>query len=271
MDDLFGGAQEQHEQRYISVDRLAPNSWNANEEDEVTFDRLIDDVSETGFIDSLTVVALEDGNYRILGGEHRWRAAKASGEEAVPCLVLKGAKWKDEDLQKFVTVRMNMLKGKLNPEKFLVLYNEMADKYGADQLQKLFGFTDKRAFKKILKGVMQSAKAVLPKELHAEMDEKAKDAKSVEDLGAIVQEMFAKYGGTLAQSFMVFTHGKQEHIYVQMTNAMRKAMDKVLLYCETAGTDINDFMAPVTKACLEKAMQGLDEIKEGDETDESFE
>jgi hypothetical protein len=261
-DDLFGEERERHEQAYISVDRIVPNSWNANEEDERTFDHLVDDVAETGFIDSLTVVALDDGTYRIIGGEHRWMAAKASGEEEVPCLILKGKKWADEDLQKFVTVRMNMLKGKLNPEKFLKLYNEMADKYGEEQLQKLFGFTDKRAFKKILKGVTSAAKQALPKELHNDIDEKAKDAQTVEDLGNIVQEMFQKYGDTSSLSYMIFTYGKQEHIYIAMSNAMRKAMDKVALFCETTDTDMNAFMEPVLKACLEKAMKGLEDASE---------
>jgi hypothetical protein len=259
-DDLFGEPKERHEQAYLPLDLIIPNDWNANEQDERTFDAFVDDVAETGFIDSLTVVPIDDGTYRIIGGEHRWRAAKASGEDEVPCLILKGAKWADEDLQKFVTVRLNMFKGKLNPEKFAKLYREMADKYGKEQLQKLFGFTDKRAFKKILSGVTKAAKQALPKELHGDLDEKAKDAQTVEDLGNIVQEMFQKYGDTADKSFMIFTHGKQEHIYVAMSTDMRRAMDKVCLYCETVGMDINEFMAPVTKACLEEAMKGLDQL-----------
>lgn len=259
MDDLFSGApEERHEQAYLPVDKIIPNDWNANEEDEATFDALVDEVSETGLIDSLTVVPMDDGTYRIIGGEHRWMAAKASGSEEVPCLILTGEKWRDEDLQKFVTVRMNVIRGKLNPEKFAKLYHEMAEKYGAEQLQKMFGFVDKKAFNRIVKGVAKAAKQSLPKELHKEMDEKVKDAQTVDDLGTIVQEMFQKYGDTVGHSFMIFTHGKQEHIYIQMNQSMRKAMDKVVLYCETTGTDINDFMEPLTKIYLKEAKASLE-------------
>ena len=261
MDDLFN-PDERHGLDYVSLDKIVPNNWNANEEDEATFDALVDDVSETGFIDSLTVVPMENGTYRIIGGEHRWMAAKASGSSEVPCLILKGEKWRDEDLQKFVTVRMNVIRGKLNPEKFARLYEEMAEKYGAEQLQKMFGFVDKRAFKKLVKGVTKAAKQSLPKELHGEMVEKAKDAKTVDDLSTIVQEMYQKYGDTVSKSYMIFTHGKQEHIYVQMDQKMRRAMDKVILYIETAGVDINDFMAPVVKACLKEAMAKLEQVEE---------
>jgi len=251
---------ERHKLEYLSVDKILPNPWNANEQDERSFDALVDEVSETGFIDSITVVPLEGGLYRIIGGEHRWRAAKASGEEFVPCLILQGAKWDDEDLQKFVTVRMNMIRGKLNPHKFAELYSEMANKYGKDQLQKLFGFVDKKAFDKVVRGVVAGAKKTLPKEMHADLEERSKDAKTAEDLGKIVQEMYAKYGDTMGQSFMVMTHGKQEHIYVALNTPMRKAMQKVMLYCETTSTDINTFMEPVLKAGLVKAMKGLDDL-----------
>ncbi len=251
-----------HEQHYIPLDRIVPNSWNANEQDEITFDGLVSDVADTGFIDSLTVVPIENGLYRIIGGEHRWMAAKAAGEDKVPCLVLMGEKWQDTDLQKFVTVRMNIRKGKLNPNKFIKLYDEMAEKYGQQELQKLFGFTNKHALNKVIKDATKSAKKVLPKELHGELEERAKDAKTVEDIGRIVQEMFAKSGDTVAQSYMIFTYGKQEHIYVSMSTEMRKVMDKVLMFCDASKTDINEFMAPITKAYLAEAIKGLDTAAE---------
>jgi hypothetical protein len=193
-------------------------------------------------------------------------AAKAAGEDKIPCLILMGEKWQDEDLQKFVTVKLNMLKGKLNPEKFVRLYEEMATKYNAQELQKAFGFTNKGALNKIIKSATKAAKQALPKEMHAELEEKARDAKTVDDIGRIVQEMFAKNGDTVDKSFMVFTYGKQEHVYVAMSNATRKVMDKVLLFCETSGTDLNELLAPVLKERLFEAMQELDD-GESEETD----
>lgn len=255
-----------HKLDYISVDKIVPTDWNANEEDERTFDMLVDEITETGFIDAITVIPMEDGTFCTLGGEHRWRAAKAAGEVEIPCLILQGKKWEEKDLQKFVSVRMNMIKGKLHPQKFAALYAEMAEKYGKEQLQKLFGFVDKKAFNKLARGVVGGAKKSLPKELHSDLEEKAKDAKTAADLGTIVQEMFAKYGDTMAQSFMILTHGKQEHIYIKMNTPMRKAMDKVMLYCETTQTDINAFMGPVLKACLKEAMAKLDDSSSSEDS-----
>lgn len=236
-----------HEQEYIPVDKIVPNEWNANEQDDKNFGLLVEDIAETGFIDSVTVVPMEDGTYRLIGGEHRWRAARALGELEIPALILRGDKWKHEDLQKFTTVKMNIIKGKLNPQKFAALYNEMAEKYGTEQLQKLFGFTSKSALQKVLKGVVSGAKKSLPKEMHKELEERAKNAKTAEDLGVIVQELFAEYGDTMNQSYMILSHGGQEHLYIRMDDDLRKAMDKVMIYCDYTKTDINSILSEIVR------------------------
>lgn len=241
-----------HELKYLPLDAIAANDWNPQDQDEAVFSRLVDEITEVGFIDPLEVVPLSDGTYRILGGEHRWKAARAAGLHEVPCIVLTEAKWKDEDLQKFTTVRLNVLKGSLNPEKFLSLYNEMVGKYGKDAIQSMMGFTDAHAFQKILGGVKKGMKKVLPKEMQDEFDKQSAEAKTVADLSRILNALFAKYGDTVNQSFMVFTYGKQEHIYVAMDKPMRMAMDKVMSYCKTTGEDINLVMAPVANEFAKK-------------------
>lgn len=257
----MGDSSSRHKLDWVPVDDIIPNEWNANEQDDKTFDALVDDVADTGFIETITVVPLDTGKYRIIGGEHRWRAAKATGEEELPCLILQGAKWEEEDLQKFVTVRMNLIKGKLSPTKFAPLYQEMAEKYGKEQLQKLFGFVDKKAFNHLVQKVVGNAKKALPPEFHKEIEERAKESKTAEDLGVVVQEMFAKYGDTMSQNYMIMTHGGQEHIYIRMNTSMRKAMDKAMTYCDVTKTDINEFMEPIVKAFLDEAVAKLEEVE----------
>jgi ParB-like chromosome segregation protein Spo0J len=252
-------ADAQHDLKYLPVDLLVPNSWNPQDQDEVTFQRLVDEVKpdSTGFIDVVQVVAMEDGTYRILGGEHRWMAAKAADIEEVPCIVLQGEKWKDEDLQKFVTVRLNTIRGKIDPEKFLKLYREMAEKYGTEALQGLMGYTDQKAFQRLVDGVKKGMRKSLPKDMSDEFEAKAKEAKTVEDLQKIIQTLFTKYGDTVKHSFMIFTHGKQEHIYITMDRKMVRAMTKVAEYCKLTGADINEFMAPITNEYMKEATKRL--------------
>jgi copper oxidase (laccase) domain-containing protein len=100
-------------------------------------------------------------------------------------------------------------------------------------------------------------KRTLPKELSDEFEERAKEAKTAADLQNIIQMLFAKYGDTVKQSFMIFTHGKQQHIYVSMDRKMVRAMAKVMEYCRVTGDDINAVMSPIVVACMREAEKKL--------------
>ncbi len=255
---------EKVEMKYVAVDQLEENSWNPQGMNAATFERLKTEIAENGFIVPMQVVALENGKYRIIGGEHRWLAAKELGIEEVPVTVLPGKKWKEVDLQKFVTVRLNILSGKLDAEKFAALYSEMADKYGAESLQNLMAFTDTKEFAKALGGVKKALKKALPPEMHAQVDAAAKEAKSVQDLGNIVQLLFSQYGETVGKSFMIFTYGKQDHLYVQMSKPMKKAMDKVIEYVRATGEDINLVLESVTQQWAKEASKRLEALNPSD-------
>jgi len=257
------------EQTYLPIDQLQPNDWNAQSMDDVTFDRLVEEIrgaeeGGVGFISPVTVVDLGNDTYRILGGEHRWRAARVAGLKRIPALVLPLDDW-DEDQQKFVTVRLNILSGKLDPERFIGLYNEMVDKYGEEPLQELFAFTDEQAFKRIVGQMTQDVKKTLPKKLSDEFTEKASKAKSVDDLAGIVQDMFNRYGDTVDQSYMIFVYGKQRHIYIKLDRQGRRAMDRVFQYCAETAVDINDFMAPIVTELARRAEKQLGAAKKAEE------
>jgi len=225
------------------------NAWNPNVMDQDDFNRLVAEIEEVGFIDPVQVVPMEGGQYRIIGGEHRVAAARELKLKAVPAMVLEGARWKDEDLPKLVTVRLNVLKGHLNPEKMAVLYREMAEKYGEDALQNLFAYTDEQGWEKLVSGIKQGlSKTGLPKEKRREFEEKAKEAKTLKDLERILNELWSSYGDTVQLSFMVFTYGRREHMYVAMDRKTRAAAKKVAAYCKAHAKDINDVLGPALQA-----------------------
>ena len=49
--------------------------------------QLAQSIRDQGVLQPLLVVATEDGRYRIVAGERRWRAARVAGLTTVPCLV----------------------------------------------------------------------------------------------------------------------------------------------------------------------------------------
>ena len=247
------------ELKVLSVDLLEPNEWNPQEQSEATFNRLREEIRNVGFIDPIEVIPLDTGKYRILGGEHRWRAAMAEGMTEVPVISLTDKKWADVDLQKFTSVRVNVLKGDLNPEKFAKLYNQMADKYGAEALQGLMGFTNAKGFQKLLGGIHKGIKKSLGDEAAKKFEEGAKETKTVEELSHLMQDMFAQYGDTLDQNFMVFSHGKKQHLFIAMSAQTKRAMEKVTEYCKMTKEDINEIMAPIILKCAKEAEKKMAE------------
>jgi hypothetical protein len=237
------------EPEVLDIENIVPNEWNPNVMGAKEFARLVKEIETVGFIDFPQVVPLADGKYQLLGGEHRVRAAKELGYTAIPCAVLRGKKWDDTDLKKLVTVRLNVLHGKVDPTRMALLYNEMAEKYGAEALQEVFAYTDNQGWKALMKGIGKAVGAAnLDPERAKKFQQDAKEAKTVDDLTRILQQLFANYGDTVSHSFMVFTHGNQEHIYVNMDKKTHAGMKKVMKYCTNSGQDINAVLGVAVQA-----------------------
>lgn len=223
----------------LDLDLINASSFNPNEMDKVTFDLLVQELKELGCIDPIQVIPNHQGTYTILGGEHRYRAAKELGWKSIPAVLLTGDKWQDEDLQKFVTVRLNVLRGKMNPEKFLRLYDEMVKKYGEDKIAPLMGFTEEQAMQRIVKDAAKAMTASLPSDMSKQFQEKAKKAKTVQDLEHIITHLFEEHGNTMDYSFLVFSWGNKEHIYIAMTKKIHGYMKKLMEFSKSGKIDIN--------------------------------
>jgi len=215
--------------RHLKVEDCIPNTWNPNVMDDRTFNRLVEEIRAVGFIDPIQVVPLEGGKYQIIGGEHRWRAAQQAGLSTIPAVILTDNKWQEEDLRKFVTLRLNVIRGKINPEKFARLYEELSEKYSDEELQHLMGFTDEDAFNKLVRHVSDALKSAgLPSEITENFDEAKKRVKTVDDLAIILNKIFAEYGDTLDRNFMWFSYGGQKHLYIICDKPLWKLVEEFM-------------------------------------------
>jgi hypothetical protein len=246
----------------ISRMELDPNvligaEWNPNEMAVEDFNLLKEQISEIGFIDPPTVVEVEDSDgkqfYRIIGGHHRVAAAKELNLRKIPVDVLQGDRWKDEDLQKLQTVRLNVLHGKINPEKMVTLYNEMAGKYG-DSVTRMLGYASDAGLKKMIKQVQGDLAKTLEPELAKQFQEQAKEAKTIGDLEKIIQRLMADSGGTAKHGFVVFSWGGKEHIYVAMSDKTREGMKRIIRASRDKKVDINE----IIEEAIVDASRGLD-------------
>lgn len=219
----------------INIDDISPNSWNVNEMSPDVFNRLVKEIKEIGYIEPIQVVRMDNGKYRIVGGEHRYYACKFLGYDKLPCIVLLDNKFSNEDLQKFISVRLNVLRGKINPEKFVKLYDELVEKYGADNLQELLGIVDTKEYGSLLKSIGRSlVESGVSKEKADEFVKKSEKLKNLDSIGDLLNEIMIKHGNTLEYDFMIFNYGGKNIYWFKVDKKVKKILDDI---CEKAVGD----------------------------------
>ncbi len=114
----------------IRLDMLVPNPWNPNEMDPEDYEKARESIRRFGFIDPITVRQICE-SYQIIDGEHRWKAAKDEGLEAVPVAIIDVD---DADAEQ-LTFILNELRGRPNPQKLAALVRDLASKRSMSELE----------------------------------------------------------------------------------------------------------------------------------------
>jgi len=195
----------------LPLAQVVPNPSNPNEQDDRMFNATVASIEEEGWLQPCaTVVSTGEGTYQIIGGEHRWKAAGVIGMEEAPFWEVDPEKF-DQDRRDWSLMKMNIIAGKTNPEKFARLYERMVAVYDAETLQTLMGFTTEDAFKKVYKGV----KDALPKELQDALEGVKDEIKTIDDLSLVLNRLFRDHGETLPSNMMVFSWAGKDVLWVR--------------------------------------------------------
>lgn len=88
---------------YIAPDKLIPNTYNPNRQDDHAFRLLVSSIKEDGF--TQPVIIGQDNV--IVDGEHRWRAAKEVGLAEIPVVRVD----LDDAKRRVATIRHNEARG----------------------------------------------------------------------------------------------------------------------------------------------------------------
>lgn len=99
--------------------------------EENALEELAESIKLHGVISPLVVKALDDGRYRIIAGERRWRAARIAGLESVPIIVKE---YTDAEISEISLVE-NLQRQDLNPLEEAFGYKKLMDNYGLTQEQ----------------------------------------------------------------------------------------------------------------------------------------
>ena len=246
---------------------LLKNEENPNKMSGREFDLLIDNLERTGLTDPVLVrpinfekvKAVADAHkvpsdqvaafvkqgikFRIVGGHHRYDGAVYLGFDAIPVTVIMDPDF-DEEQEKFQLVRMNMIRGKMDPQRFFNLYNKLASKYSDEILQDSFGFAEEAEFRRLIE---QTAKALPDPKLQAKFKEAAEDIKTIDGLSKLLNYMFTKYGDTLKHGYMIVDYGGQRSMWIRVEKATMDALDILGIICADHDRTMDDVLGSIIR------------------------
>ncbi len=106
--------------------------------DKEAMEQLAESIRTNGVLQPLLVRPLATGNYQIVAGERRWRAAKIAGLSEVPVVIRDDLS--DEQVMQVALIE-NLQRENLNPIEEAQGYKELIEKYSMtqDQLSKALG------------------------------------------------------------------------------------------------------------------------------------
>lgn len=115
----------------LRLSEIEPNKNQPRKSfDNDALKQLADSIAEHGVIQPLIVRSLPGGNYVIIAGERRWRAAKMAGLSEIPVVIRDDIT--DEQAAQIAMIE-NLQRENLNPIEEALGYKEIIDKHGLTQ------------------------------------------------------------------------------------------------------------------------------------------
>lgn len=129
----------------VPLDRLIPNTWNVNHLNAFGFAKLCESIEEFGFVDPLLARAHPEraGFLQIIGGKHRWDAAKTLVGKMPELAELPVIVRALTDVQaKKLSLIDNELHGQADPLELSELLRDLRAETGADELLRSLPYTE---------------------------------------------------------------------------------------------------------------------------------
>lgn len=133
LDELFGAPPEEQSTgptATLAISAIEPNREQPRRYfDEAQLSTLADSIVRHGVVTPLTVRKLDDGRYKLIAGERRYRAARIAGLTEVPVIVLEA----DELAAAEIALVENLQRADLNPIEEAAGFRSLILSYGLTQ------------------------------------------------------------------------------------------------------------------------------------------
>lgn len=126
----------------IELDRISMNPYQPRETvDEDKLQELVSSVRVHGILQPIVVRSKAGGNYELVAGERRYRAATAAGLTTIPAVVRELTD--EQSLQ--VALIENLQREDINPVEAAIAYKRLGDEFGLSQEDMAFGLGKSRS------------------------------------------------------------------------------------------------------------------------------
>ena len=122
----------------IAVDSIVANPKQPRQSfDEDALDELKSSIQEVGFLQPIVVRAVDGGQFELVMGERRWRAAQSLGREVIPAIIRDT---RDDAMLRDALLE-NIHRADLNPLEEAAAYQQLLTEFGAthDELARRIG------------------------------------------------------------------------------------------------------------------------------------
>ena len=115
----------------LRISEIEPNKNQPRKSfNNETLKQLADSITEHGVLQPLIVRSIAAGNYMIIAGERRWRAAKMAGLSEIPVIIRDDLS--DEQAMQIAMIE-NLQRENLTPIEEALGYKELIDRFGMTQ------------------------------------------------------------------------------------------------------------------------------------------
>lgn len=237
---------------WIPTGNVQTHELNPNVQRDETFNYLVEEIERWGFDEPILVcpigvwdgttedrsgkkIVVGDTKFRIVAGEHRYKALRVQGWEILPCIVKE---W-DEYWQKIELVRRNQMRGEFDPAKFGRLVKDLQGEHDVSitDLPTEMGFTSAKEFGKFLKSEEKKAAS---KEA---ISDKGDAESAVENLAWVLNEVMSEAGDTVPQGYVFFMHKKKMHLLVNMDDTLETVIKRLTNKLGDTKENIRSFLS----------------------------
>jgi ParB family chromosome partitioning protein len=114
----------------VAIERIRPNPYQPRQEfNDEALDELASSIEELGVIQPITVRSLGDGQFEIISGERRLRAARRADIDRLPAFIRKAS---SEEMLEMALVE-NVQREELNPIEVALGYQRLMEECGLTQ------------------------------------------------------------------------------------------------------------------------------------------